>query len=429
LEVQEVLDAKLIRSNPEAVQEALSKRNAEVNLDEFLALDRQRREIIQEVEQLKNKRNTVSQEIARLKREKKSADEMIAEMGQVSNHIKELDEKVREIDKQLRDILLTIPNLPHESVPIGSSDADNVEIRRWGTPPEFDFDPKAHWDIGEDLNILDFAAAAKVTGARFTFYIGLGARLERALFNFMADLHTQKHGYTEVFPPYIVHRRSMEGTGQLPKFEEDAFKLAGTDYFLIPTAEVPVTNMYREKILDGDRLPIKHCAYSACFRAEAGSAGRDTRGLIRQHQFNKVELVKFVKPEHSYAELETLVQDAEEVLKELGLPYRVSLLCSGDLGFSSAKTYDLEVWMPSYNRYVEISSCSNFEDFQARRADIKYREGKKGKAQFVHTLNGSGIAVGRTVAAILENYQQADGSVVIPEKLRPYMGGAEVISR
>jgi seryl-tRNA synthetase len=313
--------------------------------------------------------------------------------------------------------------------PVGQSDQDNVEVRRWSEPRQFEFEPKAHWDIGEDLGILDFATAAKVTGARFTFYKGLGARLERALFNFMLDLHAMEHGYTEVFPPFMVHRRSMVGTGQLPKFEEDAFKVAGTEYFLIPTAEVPVTNMYREQILDGEQLPIKHCAYSACFRAEAGSAGRDTRGLIRQHQFNKVELVKFTRPEDSYAELETLTNDAEEVLKQLGLPYRVSMLCAGDLGFSSAKTYDLEVWMPSYNRYVEISSCSNFEDFQARRADIKYRPGPKEKAQYVHTLNGSGVAVGRTVAAILENFQQDDGSVIIPEKLRPYMGGIERIAR
>ena len=424
-----MLDMKFIRTNPDAVAEALKKRNAQISLDKFLELDKQRREYIQEVEKLKNKRNTVSQEIARLKKEKKDAEALIAEMGEVSREIKELDERVRETDEQLKSILLEIPNIPHESVPVGENDEDKKVISQWGEPTEFDFDPKAHWDIGEDLNILDFTAAAKVTGARFTFYRGLGARLERALFNFMLDLHVQKHGYTEIFPPFIVHRRSMTGTGQLPKFEEDAFKIEGTEYFLIPTAEVPVTNLYREEILDGDVLPIKHVAYSACFRAEAGSAGRDTRGLIRQHQFNKVELVKFTKPENSYEELETLVNDAEEVLKQLGLPYRVSLLCTGDLGFSSAKTYDLEVWMPSYQKYVEISSCSNFEDFQARRANIKYREGNKGKPQFVHTLNGSGIAVGRTVAAILENYQQKDGSVIIPEKLRPYMGGVERITK
>ena len=424
-----MLDARFIRTNPEAVRAGLAKRNTGVNLDRFLSLDARRREIIQEAEQLKNKRNTVSQEIARRKKEKKDADALIAEMQQASEVIRKLDDEAREVDEQLNGILLTLPNIPHESVPVGKSDADNVEIRRWGSPTKFAFEPKAHWDIGEDLDILDFATAAKVTGARFTFYKGLGARLERSLFTFMMDLHSMKHGYTEVFPPYMVHRRSMTGTGQLPKFEEDAFKVAGTEYFLIPTAEVPVTNMHREQILDGALLPIKYCAYSACFRAEAGSAGRDTRGLIRQHQFNKVELVKFARPENSYAELETLTNDAEDVLKELGLPYRVVSLCSGDLGFSSAKTYDLEVWLPSYQRYVEISSCSNFEDFQARRADIKFRDGAKGKPQYVHTLNGSGVAVGRTVAAILENYQQEDGSVVIPEKLRSYMGGVERITR
>ena len=424
-----MLDARFIRTNPEAVRAGLAKRNTGVNLDRFLSLDARRREIIQEAEQLKNKRNTVSQEIARRKKEKKDADALIAEMQQVSEVIRKLDDEAREVDEQLNGILLTLPNIPHESVPVGKSDANNVEIRRWGSPTKFAFEPKAHWDIGEDLDILDFATAAKVTGARFTFYKGLGARLERSLFTFMMDLHSMKHGYTEVFPPYMVHRRSMIGTGQLPKFEEDAFKVAGTEYFLIPTAEVPVTNMHREQILDGALLPIKYCAYSACFRAEAGSAGRDTRGLIRQHQFNKVELVKFARPENSYAELETLTNDAEDVLKELGLPYRVVSLCSGDLGFSSAKTYDLEVWLPSYQRYVEISSCSNFEDFQARRADIKFRDGAKGKPQYVHTLNGSGVAVGRTVAAILENYQQEDGSVVIPEKLRSYMGGVERITR
>ena len=424
-----MLDARFIRTNPEAVRAGLAKRNTGVNLDRFLSLDARRREIIQEAEQLKNKRNTVSQEIARRKKEKKDADALIAEMQQVSEVIRKLDDEAREVDEQLNGILLTLPNIPHESVPVGKSDANNVEIRRWGSPTKFAFEPKAHWDIGEDLDILDFATAAKVTGARFTFYKGLGARLERSLFTFMMDLHSMKHGYTEVFPPYMVHRRSMTGTGQLPKFEEDAFKVAGTEYFLIPTAEVPVTNMHREQILDGALLPIKYCAYSACFRAEAGSAGRDTRGLIRQHQFNKVELVKFARPENSYAELETLTNDAEDVLKELGLPYRVVSLCSGDLGFSSAKTYDLEVWLPSYQRYVEISSCSNFEDFQARRADIKFRDGAKGKPQYAHTLNGSGVAVGRTVAAILENYQQEDGSVVIPEKLRSYMGGVERITR
>jgi seryl-tRNA synthetase len=424
-----MLDIKFIRSNPEAVEKMLSDRKGTVDLKEFLELDGQRRKYIGESEQLKNKRNTVSQEIAKLKREKKDATSIMKEMKEVSKTIKEYDEKLKDIEEKLEAIVLTIPNMPHESVPVGNSDEDNKEVRRWGDPREFDFESKAHWDIGEDLGILDFATGAKVTGARFTFYKGLGARLERALVNFMLDLHITQHGYTEVFPPFIVHRRSMQGTGQLPKFEEDAFKIAGTDYFLIPTAEVPVTNMYREQVIDGSKLPIKHVAYSACFRAEAGSAGRDTRGLIRQHQFNKVEMVKFVEPENSYEELEKLTKDAEDVLKLLGLPYRVVTLCTGDLGFSSAKTYDLEVWMPSYGRYVEISSCSNFEDFQARRANIKYRPSDKGKAVYLHTLNGSGVAIGRTVAAILENYQQQDGSVLIPEKLIPYMGGIDKITR
>ncbi|HZJ83074.1 MAG TPA: serine--tRNA ligase, partial [Clostridia bacterium] len=348
---------------------------------------------------------------------------------EVSGTIKGLDEEVRQVEGKLEKFLFSIPNIPHPSVPVGQTDDDNAVVRKWGEPTDFNFEPKAHWDIGEDLDILDFSTAAKVTGARFTFYKGFGARLERALINFMLDLHATEHDYLEIFPPFIAHRRSLVGTGQLPKFEEDAFKLEGTEYFLIPTAEVPVTNMYREEILDEKQLPIKHVAYSACFRAEAGSAGRDTRGLIRQHQFNKVELVKFVKPEDSYDELERLTNDAEQVLQLLGIPYRVSVLCTGDLGFSSAKTYDLEVWMPSYGRYVEISSCSNFEDFQARRADIKYRPSEKGKAMHVHTLNGSGVAVGRTVAALLENYQQEDGTVIIPEKLVPYMGGVNKINK
>lgn len=422
-----LLDPKFIRENPDLVKEAMANRGEDVDIDAFLDLDEKRRNYIAEAERLKNKRNTVSQEIARLKRDKQDASKLIEEMKEVSKTIKEYDEKLQQIEEELQSILMNIPNIPHSSVPIGESDEDNVEVRRWGEPKKFDFEPKAHWDLGEALNILDFSTAAKVTGARFTFYKGLGARLERALINFMLDLHTSEHGYLEVFPPFMVHRRSMIGTGQLPKFEEDAFKVDGTEYFLIPTAEVPVTNMYREQILDGDQLPIKHVAYSACFRAEAGSAGRDTRGLIRQHQFNKVELVKFTKPEDSYEELEKLTQDAEKVLQALGLPYRVVALSTGDLGFSSAKTYDIEVWMPSYGRYLEISSCSNFEDFQARRANIRFRPAAKEKPQYVHTLNGSGIAVGRTVAAILENYQQEDGSIKIPEKLVPYMGGVEKI--
>ena len=362
-----------------------------------------------------------------MKKEGQDIAPLLDEMKKVSQQIKELDDRIRKVGDDIHGIMMNIPNIPHPSVPVGQTEDDNVEVRRWGQPTSFDFTPKAHWDLGEDLGILDFVRAAKITGARFTVYKGLGARLERALINFMLDVHITEHGYTEILPPYMVHRRSMEGTGQLPKFEEDAFKVTDSEYFLIPTAEVPVTNLYRDEILDSDRLPIKHVAYSACFRAEAGSAGRDTRGLIRQHQFNKVELVKFVKPETSYDELEKLTNDAERVLQLLGLPYRVSMMCTGDLGFTAAKKYDIEVWMPSYNRYVEISSCSNFEDFQARRANIKYRPSTKEKAQYVHTLNGSGVAIGRTVAAILENYQQADGCVKIPERLVPYMGNIEFI--
>ena len=364
----------------------------------------------------------MSKQIPALKKEGKDVAPIFAEMKQLSEQIKEYDEKVRELDEKIQTIMYTIPNLPNDEVPDGDTDEDNVEIRRFSEPTKFDFEPKAHWDVGADLDIIDAPTAGKVTGTRFTFYKGLGARLERAVINFYLDTHTTQSGYTEIFPPYMVHRRSMVGTGQLPKFEEDAFKVTGTDYFLIPTAEVPVTNMYRDDILDGSQLPIKHVAYSACFRAEAGSAGKDTRGLIRQHQFNKVELVKFAKPEESYEELEKLTRDAEKVLQLLGLPYRVVKICVGDLGFTAAKKYDIEVWMPSYNRYVEISSCSNFEDFQARRANIKFKNSPKDKAQFVHTLNGSGVAIGRTVAAILENFQNEDGSVTIPEVLVPYMG-------
>jgi len=423
-----MLDLKAIRNNPELLKKALAKsKGSAFSIDTFLELDEKRRELLVEVEQMKNKQNTASKLIPQYKKEGKDVSGLMNEMKDLSNRIKELDQNVKDIDDKLQQLMLIVPNVPNERVPQGESDADNEEVRRWGEPRKFDFEPKAHWDIGENLDILDAEKAAKVTGARFTFYKGVGARLERALVNFMLDLHVEKHGYTEVFPPFMVHRNSMIGTGQLPKFEEDAFKVVNTDYFLIPTAEVPVTNMYREQILDVSQLPIYHVAYSACFRAEAGSAGRDTRGLIRQHQFNKVELVKFTTPESSYDELEKLTNDAEEVLQILGLPYRVVRLCVGDLGFSSAMTYDIEVWMPSYNRYVEISSCSNFEAFQARRAGIRFRRGPKEKPEYVHTLNGSGIAVGRTTAAILENYQQADGSVVIPEPLRKYMGGIEVI--
>ena len=420
---------KVLRNEPEKVKRAFLKRKENFDLDGLFELDDLRKQLIFENEQKKAQQNTVSKQIPMLKKEGKDTTEVFAEMKKLSEEIKETDAKVRELEEKIHAIMLTIPNIPNETVPQGDTDEDNVEIRKWGEPTKFDFEPKAHWDIGEDLDILDFEKAGKVTGTRFTFYKGLGSRLERAIINFFLDTHTEMSGYTEVFPPYMVHRNSMVGTGQLPKFEEDAFKVSGTEYFLIPTAEVPVTNMYRDQILDGAQLPIKHVAYSACFRAEAGSAGRDTRGLIRQHQFNKVELVKFAKPEQSYEELEKLTLDAEKVLQILGIPYRVVKICTGDLGFTAAMKYDIEVWMPSYGRYVEISSCSNFEDFQARRANIKYKDNIKDKAQYVHTLNGSGVAVGRTVAAILENYQQADGSVVIPEALRPYMGNREKIDK
>lgn len=424
-----MLDLKLIRTETEKVKKALARRKEVVDIDALLALDTKRREMLYEVEQLKNKQNDVSKQIPSLKKEGKDVAPIFEEMKKLSAQIKEFDEKVRDLDEKIQQIMYTIPNIPNDEVPDGDTDEDNVEIRRFSEPTKFDFEPKAHWDIGADLDILDAPTAGKVTGTRFTFYKGLGARLERAIINFYLDTHTTDSGYTEIFPPYMVHRRSMLGTGQLPKFEEDAFKVVDTDYFLIPTAEVPVTNMYRDEIIDGSKLPIKHVAYSACFRAEAGSAGKDTRGLIRQHQFNKVELVKFTKPEDSYEELEKLTRDAEKVLQLLKLPYRVVKICVGDLGFTAAKKYDIEVWMPSYNRYVEISSCSNFEDFQARRANIKFKNSPKDKAQFVHTLNGSGVAIGRTVAAILENYQNEDGSVTIPDVLVPYMGGKEKIEK
>lgn len=424
-----MLDIKYVRQNPDKVREALENRRATADLDKFLKLDEERRNLLFEAEKLKSERNKTSEEIAKKKKAGEAVDQIIARMKEVSQKIKEMDEQINQVEAELENILLTIPNIPDDSVPIGQSDEDNVEVRRWQEPTKFDFTPKPHWEIGVDLDILDFERAAKITGSRFTVYKGAGARLERALVNFMLDLHVEKHGYKEIFPPFIVNRDSMTGTGQLPKFEEDAFKLFNNqDYFLIPTAEVPVTNLHRNEILSKEDLPIYYVAYSGCFRAEAGSAGRDTRGLIRQHQFNKVELVKFTDAESSMEELEKLTADAEEVLKLLGLPYRVVILCTGDLGFSSAITYDIEVWMPSYNRYVEISSCSNFKDFQARRAKIQYRPEKGAKAMYVHTLNGSGLAVGRTTAAILENYQQADGSVVIPEVLRDYMGGMAKIS-
>ena len=391
-------------------------------MDQFINLDEERRRKLTEVEQLKNKRNTVSKEVGRLKAQGQDASGLIQEMQDVGGKIQELDQEIRVIEEELNQILMVIPNIPHESVPVGKDETENQLIRTWGEPRKFDFEPKTHDEIGTGIGLMDFERAAKISGARFVVMSGWGARLERALFNFMLDLHTGEHGYTEIFPPFLVNRASMTGTGQLPKFEEDMFKCTPGDFYLIPTAEVPVTNLHRDEILNLEQLPIKYAAYTACFRAEAGSAGRDTKGIIRQHQFNKVELVKFTKPEESYQEHEKLVHDAEDVLKRLGLPYRVMLLCSGDQGFSAAKCYDLEVWLPSFNSYREISSCSNFEDFQARRANIRYRPAPGAKPEFVHTLNGSGVAVGRTVAAILENYQNEDGSVTVPEALRPYMG-------
>ena len=419
-----MLDLKKLRSNTEEVKKALSNRGEDFDvnvIDEVIALDEERRKILVDVEALKKQRNEVSAEIPKRQKAGEDVTEVMAEMREIGDKIKADDAKVAELNDKINYIMLRIPNIPNPAVPEGETDEDNVEIKRWGEPTKFNFEPKAHWDLGTDLDLLDFERGGKVAGSRFTVYKGMGARLERSIINYFLDKHTFENGYTEVLPPYMVNRDSMTGTGQLPKFEEDAFKVENNGYFLIPTAEVPVTNMYRNETLEGDKLPIKHAAYSACFRAEAGSAGRDTRGLIGQHQFNKVELVKFCKPEQSYEELDKLVQDAESVLQGLGLPYRIVRICKGDLGFTAALKYDIEVWMPSYNRYVEISSCSNFEDFQARRANIKYKNSPKEKPQFVHTLNGSGVAIGRTVAAILENYQQEDGSVVIPEALKEYM--------
>ncbi|MBT9172502.1 MAG: Serine--tRNA ligase [Syntrophomonadaceae bacterium] len=416
-----MLDLKFVRDNPEIVAKALADKGEEALLETFAQADARRRMLLREVEQLKNRRNTVSGEIARRKHDGADAAALIEEMRQVSLQIKALDEEVRSTEDLLQGFLLTLPNIPAPEVPVGRSEAENVPVRHYGEPPRFAFAPKPHWEIAADLDIIDFERAGKVTGARFAFYKGLGAQLERALINFMLDLHTTKHGYREIFPPFLVHRHSMTGTGQLPKFEEDAFRVQGTEYFLIPTAEVPVTNLHREEILPEETLPIYYAAYSACFRAEAGAHGRDTRGLIRQHQFNKVELVKFTRPEDSAQELETLVQSAEKVLQLLGLPFRTVLMCTGELGFAAAKKYDLEVWLPAYNAYREISSCSNFSDFQARRAGIRFRRTQSGRTEFVHTLNGSGVAVGRTVAAILENCQQEDGSVLVPEVLRPYL--------
>ena len=418
-----MLDIKRIRSDYDEVKKAVESRGqGDFGIAKAVELDEERRALLAEVEVMKNKQNQTSKEIPKLKKAGEDTTAVMAEMKALSEKIKEEDEKVKAVEAELRATVLGIPNTPNPTVPIGLSDEDNVEIKKWGTPREFDFEFKAHWDVGTDLGILDFERAAKISGARFTVYKGLGSRLERSVMNFMLDLHTEKHGYTEVLPPFMVNRDAMTGTGQLPKFEDDMFHVPAKDFFLIPTAEVPLTNLRMNEIIDGSELPLYYTAYTPCFRKEAGSAGRDTRGLIRQHQFNKVELVKLVDPKTSYDELETLLADAEEVLQILEIPYRVVKLCSGDLGFSSAMTYDIEVWMPSYGRYVEISSCSNFEDYQARRAGLRFRPEPKAKAELVHTLNGSGLAIGRTTAAILENYQQADGSVVVPEALRKYMG-------
>jgi len=423
-----VLDVKVLRSDYARVEQALENRGKSLDLIAgFPELDLRRRELLQETEGLKNRRNTVSGEVAKRKKNGEAADELITEMRTVSDRIKELDDEVRELEAKISELTMNIPNIPHASVPVGKSEEENVEVRRWSAPREFTFTPKSHWELAQNLDIIDFEAAAKVTGSRFVFYKGLGARLERALINFMMDLHSGEHNYEEMLPPYIVNKDSLYGTGQLPKFEEDLFKLRDTEYYLIPTAEVPVTNYYREEILTAADLPKYFVAYSSCFRSEAGSAGRDTRGLIRQHQFNKVELVKLTTPESSYEELEKMTADAERVLQLLELPYRVLGLCTGDMGFTAAKTYDLEVWLPESGMYREISSCSNTEDFQARRANIRYRSEPKAKPEFVHTLNGSALAVGRTVAAILENYQQEDGSVLIPECLQPYMRNVKSI--
>ncbi|WRP14616.1 serine--tRNA ligase [Geochorda subterranea] len=427
--VESVLDLKFIRAHPDVVREAMRRRGDDVPLDALLETDARWRETLAQVEALRAERNRQSQTIGRLKREGRhqEADDLAAEVRAMGERLQALEERTRELEQRLEALLLTIPNLPHESVPYGRSEEDNVEVRRWGEPRRFGFEPRPHWEIAERLGIVDFARGAKVAGARFYVMRGLGARLERALINFMLDVHTAEHGYEEIFPPFLVNRDSMVGTAQLPKFADDMFKVEGEELYLIPTAEVPVTNLLRDEILDAAQLPVKYVAYSACFRKEAGAAGRDTRGLIRVHQFNKVELVKFVLPERSYDELEALVEDATDILRRLQLPYRVSQMCTADVGFAAAKKYDPEVWMPSYGRYVEISSCSNFEDFQARRANVRFRRQPGGRPEYVHTLNGSGLAVGRTVAAILENYQNEDGSVTIPEVLRPYMGGTERI--
>lgn len=424
-----MLDIKRIRSNPDLVKESLAKRGGEYNIDLILDLDKKRRALLVEVEEMKARQNKVSKEVPKLKQEGKDASGVLKEMKELSISVGKIDAEVKAIISKLNEKLLEIPNIPNADIPEGTSDEDNLEVKVHGTPREFDFEVKAHWDLGTDLDILDFERATKITGSRFTLFKGLGAALERALINFMLTVHTTKNGYKEVSPPFMVNRDSMIGTGQLPKFGNDMFKIEGKEFYMVPTAEVPVTNIHRGEILDEEVLPVRYTAYTPCFRQEAGSAGRDTRGIIRNHQFDKVELVKLVKPEDSYNELEKLTANAEGILQELDIPYRIIDLCTGDIGFSAAKTYDIEVWMPSYGRYVEISSCSNFEDFQARRANLRYRPSEKGKPEFLHTLNGSGLAVGRTLAALLENYQQEDGSIVIPEVLRPFMGGLEKVEK
>ncbi len=420
-----MLDIKRIRMDTEGVKKALAKRHGDYPIEKLIKLDEERRAVLVKAEDMKAEQNKVSKDIPRLKKEGKDVSDIFERMKELSDEIGVLDNKVRDIDDEIKNLLLQIPNTPHETVVEGLTDEDNVEMRKWGEPREFDFEPKAHWDIGTDLHVLDFDRAVKISGTRFSIFRGKGARLERAIINFMLDLHTNDHGYVEMATPYMVNRDSMIGTGQLPKFEEDMFHVPAKDFFLVPTAEVPLTNLLRDEIVKEEELPVYYTAYTPCFRAEAGSAGRDTRGLIRNHQFDKVELVKFAHPETSYEELEKLTANAEEVLKLLKIPYRVVMLSTGDLGFSSAKTYDIEVWMPSYGRYVEISSCSNFEDFQARRANLRFRNEKTGKVEYLHTLNGSGLAVGRTFAAILENYQEKDGTVTIPEALKKYMGNIE----
>lgn len=424
-----MLDVKFVRDNMELVRRMLKNRRSDLDLEPLLRLDEVRRSLLVEVEEKKHRRNVASEEISRLKKEKQDATSLVEEMKGLGQEIKAIDLRLSEVELEFRQFLLNLPNVPHDSVPVGSDEKDNPQVRTWGEKPVFDFTPRPHWEIGEQLGILDFERGAKIAGSRFTLYWGEGSALERALYCFMLDIHTRRHGYTEVLPPFMVNSSSMQGTGQLPKFKDDLFKVDGWDYWLIPTAEVPVTNIHSDEILDESLLPLKYTAYTPCFRSEAGSHGKDTRGLIRQHQFNKVELVKFTRPEDSYEELEKLLENAETILKELGIHYRVILLCTGDMGFSSAKTYDIEVWLPGQNTYREISSCSNFEDFQARRANIRFRQKGRNGTKLVHTLNGSGLAVGRTLVAILENFQQKDGTVVIPEVLRPYMGNRKVIQR